>query len=437
MELIIQFVINLCDLAIFWYYLNTFRKKKNNISKKLSVSLIVILALIWAGINTLGYPSANLLTLVVNLCILSILFEGSKWSKIISIIIFMGVGILAELIGLILLHTINYDLNTGEKSIYYFTALLVTFIRGNIIYFACKLCSSKKVNLEKFPKEIVAGLILIFGFSVINCCFIINLTVESRSQRSLFMCISLIVSIVLTYCFMIYMMDRFNILLRKRHEDELYRNEMYYKEVYYSELEKRNEYVQNLKHDLKNKLYGLVYFVKKRDMDQLSEQISVIYEELGKIDATSYCANPVVDSVLRIKMGVAKAAGIETNVNIRIPNKIELDYGDIGVLYGNLLDNAIEACMKLPEEDRFIRVENKIVEGNMLLIIQNTKVSEKNEELLTTKEDKYSHGRGINSVRRVIEKYNGNISFIDRGEGFEVIATIYGVDIDEQIIKKE
>ena len=85
----------------------------------------------------------------------------------------------------------------------------------------------------------------------------------------------------------------------------------------------------------------------------------------------------------------------------------------------------------LPKEDRFIRVENKIVDGNMLLIIQNTKVKEKNEELLTTKEDKYTHGRGITSVKKIVEKYNGDISFIDRGEGFEVIAKIYDVESKE------
>lgn len=433
MELIIQFIINMCDLAIFWYYLNTFRKRKN-VSKKLISLLIVVLAMIWAEVNTLGYPPANLLTLIVNLIILSLVFEGSNWSKIINVIFFIATGIVVEPLGVIMLGTMDFDMNSDKMYIYYFVAALATFIRGNIFYFVCKFYPTKNLNFSKFPKEVVGGLILIFSFSVINCCFIINIMIESKSQKSLIMCISLIISTVVTYCFMLYMIERFNNLLRKRHEDELYRNEMYYKEVYYSELERRNEYVQNLKHDLKNKLYGLVYLIKKRDMDQLSEQINVIYEELGKIDATSYCTNPVVDSVLRIKMGVAKAAEIETNVSICIPSKIELEYGDIGVLYGNLLDNAIEACMKLPKEDRFIRVENKIVEGNMVLIIQNAKVNVKNEELLTTKKDKYSHGRGINSVRRVIEKYNGNISFIDRGEGFEVIAIFYGVENNEQII---
>ena len=83
------------------------------------------------------------------------------------------------------------------------------------------------------------------------------------------------------------MMDRFNYFINKQQEDEMYRNEMRYKEIYYSEIEKRNEEVYNLKHDLKNKLTGLLYLVKQQDMEHLSEQIGFIFEELKRVDAKS------------------------------------------------------------------------------------------------------------------------------------------------------
>lgn len=424
MGLIIQFVVNLYDLTIFWYYLNTFQKKKN-IPKIKIVLLIVILALIWTGVNSIEYPLANLLILVVNLSIISMLFEKGKWSKAIYIFLFIGVGIMAELLGMIMLGSVDLSLYSRKVYIYYFVVAVVSFVRGNIIYFICKFYSLDDLILSNIPTVMKWGIILIFVFSAMNCCFIINLMLDMKSSKSLHICISLIIFIVLTYCLMLFILER------KQHEDAVYRKEMYYKEMYYGELEKRNEYVRNLKHDLKNKLYGLVYCVKTGEMEQLSKQLDVIYEELGKLDTTTYSNNHDINSVLRIKMGIAKAMGIETNVMILVPDKIRLNYGDIGVLYGNLLDNAIEASMKLPKEDRFIRVENKIVDGNMLLIIQNTKVKEKNEELLTTKEDKYTHGRGITSVKKIVEKYNGDISFIDRGEGFEVIAKIYDVESKE------
>ena len=99
------------------------------------------------------------------------------------------------------------------------------------------------------------------------------------------------------------------------------------------------------------------------------------------------------------------------------------------VLYGNLLDNAIEACRKVPEGKRFIRLENKYQSGKLLLVITNSKTIEKNENLKTTKKDSYSHGRGILSVQRVADKYNGTAGFTDKGEVFEASVILYGIEV--------
>ena len=150
--------------------------------------------------------------------------------------------------------------------------------------------------------------------------------------------------------------------MRKQYEDEeMYREEMFYKEIYYNEVEKRNECVQNLRHDLKNKLLELYHLAKKGIQKLLWSRWEACVRELGKIDERIYTDNPIIDSVLRIKFGLAKSEGIEIDTAIHIPGQMQLERGDIGVLYGNLLDNAIEACRKVPEGKRFIRLENKSI----------------------------------------------------------------------------
>lgn len=141
--------------------------------------------------------------------------------------------------------------------------------------------------------------------------------------------------------------------------------------------------------------------LENRDIYGLNRQLTVLCRELEAIDNQIYCENPIVNSVLRIKFGIAKVEQIQTDISIRIPKKMQLDYGDIGVLYGNLLDNAIEACRKLEIETRFIQLDNKYVDGKLLLVIRNSKISEKNDSLETTKEERDMHGRGIHSVRKV------------------------------------
>lgn len=427
MSYIIQFSVNLFDVTIFWYYLYSLKKMKR-VPKSLFIIYLVVMAAIWSGINAFNNPFLNLMTLISILTITTMFFESTMWSRVVNIVVFVGAGMVIEPIGLILLRALKYGATPEEEYKYYFIVVICAFIRGNVLYLLSKALSKKKVRLSKVPREIVRVLALTFGFSILNCCFVIVLSMEIGSSRSLVMCVSIIVSIVLTYYFMLYMMERFNYLARKRHEDEMYRKEMHYKEIYYTEVDKRNEYVHNLKHDMKNKLIELHYLLDKGDSQGLAERLTTYCNELEKIDENSYSANPTVDSVLRTKLGVAKTEGIRIETVIRIPKQMQLEHGDIGVLYGNLLDNAIEACRKIVADKRFIKIENKFSDGKMLLVIENSKIGQKNESLKTTKRDNYSHGRGIHSVRRVVEKYNGTASFTDKGEEFEVSIMLYGIE---------
>lgn len=110
---------------------------------------------------------------------------------------------------------------------------------------------------------------------------------------------------------------------------------------------------------------------------------------------------------------------------------MQLDHGDIGVLYGNLVDNAVEACSKVPEGQRFVKIENKYQSGILLLVITNSKTGKKNKSLKTTKKDNIRHGHGVQGVRKVVEKYNGTVSFTDKGDIFEVSAMLYGIEVKE------
>jgi len=182
---------------------------------------------------------------------------------------------------------------------------------------------------------------------------------------------------------------------------------------------------------MKHKLHELYHLVEMNDVQGLSERLGAMGKGLEQIDSTRYSDNPIVDSVLRIKFGRVKAKRIQVDTSIHIPKMMQLEHGDIGVLYGNLVDNAVEACQLVPEEQRFVRFENKYQSGKLLLVLTNSKRAKKNELLRTTKQDENRHGYGIQSVRRVVEKYNGTVSFTDKGEIFEVSAMLYGIEVGE------
>lgn len=417
---------------MIWFYLKTFHARKN-FPNVFCAILIIVLAIAWTGINYFHSPFLNLAALAATFFMLSFLFCSSMMARLFGMIIYIGVGILVEPIGFFFLQMFSYEPVIGFSYRYYFVVALSELLRLNLIFLLCKVGSLGKIRLMELPKGILMAVAVVFLLAIMNCCFVVLLSLEAGSLKSLIIGISVLVSIMLTYYIILYMIERFTYLMNQRHEEELYRKEMQSQELYYKEMEKRNESIQNLKHDLKNKLAELYSFLEKKEIGQIERRMLQLCEELENVDSCRYCSHPIVDSVFRVKMGTAKVEGIPIECSILIPKKMKLAYGDIGVLYGNLLDNAIEACRKVETEKRFLSIENKYRDGKLLLVIENSKnEKELYQDFHTTKEDKESHGRGIANVRKVVEKYHGTLKLSDGGDRFEAAVMLYGIEAEQR-----
>ena len=103
--------------------------------------------------------------------------------------------------------------------------------------------------------------------------------------------------------------------------------------------------------------------------------------------------------------------------------EIPIKDAELGVILGNLLDNAIEAAQRCELSNRriFLRICNL---NEMFLLSLNNSSTQMpmtiDDRFITTKEDKDAHGLGVESVKRIVDKYNGNISFQYDDEHFEV-----------------
>jgi len=107
---------------------------------------------------------------------------------------------------------------------------------------------------------------------------------------------------------------------------------------------------------------------------------------------------------------------------------MSIEIGNMGVIYGNLLDNALEACDKVIKEKRFINFETRYQEGKLLVVVQNSKLDKTNPEFKTTKKDKRIHGRGIRVVRRMAERYGGNLLLEDKRKTFKATLLLTAVE---------
>jgi sensor histidine kinase regulating citrate/malate metabolism len=99
----------------------------------------------------------------------------------------------------------------------------------------------------------------------------------------------------------------------------------------------------------------------------------------------------------------------------------------MAVILGNLLDNAITAVCELTE-DRYVNIIIKYDKGRFILKIDNPfegKILKEKNTLLTTKVDKSNHGIGLQSIKAVLEKYNGSMELVHSKKVFSVTLLMY------------
>ena len=118
-----------------------------------------------------------------------------------------------------------------------------------------------------------------------------------------------------------------------------------------------------------------------------------------------------LDILLSEKKKEANLENIRFQIEADVLQSLPFKETETSVLFGNLLDNAIEACKKMKTETRWIRVEIRQRKGFLFFTIANSigkRPQEKDGEFVSDKEDKKVHGYGLKSIRRIVKKYDGS-----------------------------
>lgn len=188
---------------------------------------------------------------------------------------------------------------------------------------------------------------------------------------------------------------------------------------YYESMEQQSFAIRRIKHDLVNHLQTLLALPEEKRIAYIKEML----ENKELTQTFHYSGDTTVNVVLSAKQMVMQQKGIHFVPRIEVAEELPFDRTDICALFANALDNAIEACEKLPVEQRRIHMEARQGKGILAVNIANPcsdmkPLSGKTEGKIpqTTKADTRNHGLGLKSIREVTVKYGGSME-ISNGEG--------------------
>ena len=240
--------------------------------------------------------------------------------------------------------------------------------------------------------------------------------IQMQEQKLMLLCVSCIWLMCLIMYFVVQQMSKDN---QTKLEYELMKEKEKYSKESMEIIKRSNEELREFKHDLKNYLLPLQEAMETMPQSEMVKVWEKINQKIEDVQTLIQTGNSYVDSMINTKITLARSEKVD--VKCTILSKMEgIDDLEFCTVFGNLMDNAIEAERKVTgKKEIIIFVEEKM--GYLRLEIQNKiekSVLNENSSLNTTKKDTSSHGIGHKSIKRTMQKVGGALKYYETGDLF-------------------
>lgn len=188
---------------------------------------------------------------------------------------------------------------------------------------------------------------------------------------------------------------------RKKTEEELlFARQLIGKQrEHYNKMLEHAEELRIIRHDFRHHIHALLHM----DRDRQRKYLLDLNKELDNAKEQNYCENPAVDQVLQEYGARCQENQIEFVASTDISAHIPIDDLTLCVVIGNLLENAMDACLKL-KEGRFIHLQARWIKDHLMMLAENSyngQIKESEGKLLSSKQD---GGLGLLSIRRILNR---------------------------------
>ncbi len=426
--LIIEYLATLIQCFVSTEFVTRYLEFKNGINKKyigfiaafsaqVCATLILNRITIFEGITGLIYPA-----IVITYGI--IFLNGSLYEKIVIACIDNGLKMILSISVLTLISCLSplgvtrlltqqgverlAVLVMTQSSYFFLTRMLLRLRRKN--KFALSIMEWSAV-LGVFITSFAAG---VFVFELLIAC--------PNTKQNDFYAVLIMACLILINVLCYYIFVKMNAINEEKLRYSLM--ELRLKEQEKSLLEMKHSYekIRNLRHDMKNYVECAVTLLHNGKSTEAKNYLNSLLENKISFGTQIVLTNSnAVNAVVSSKIALCQKHKIAFRYEIT-GNVEQVPELDLSILLANLLDNAIEASIKI-KENREISLKIYNERNYIVILIVNyikESVLDKNPHLNTTKKDKLQHGVGSLSVKDIVKKHSGTMSIYEKNHYFYV-----------------
>lgn len=425
-KIYIDIILYIFEAVIFIYYCNNvFNSKFNKYIKCLSVftGFTILFFIYQLGLNYIN----GITIILVSFLLMHYIYDAKFLNALLQSVLYLAFMIAGEYL-VIPITNLIFDLNNidlhNELHSYLFAVIV-----SKVIHFLClmlMLIFFKRKKVESIDDNKGFALILTLPLSNIVVLTYIEYISQKIQYNTKTNIIWFVIALFMLFTNFLVFYNRSNILKQSQKINELnvenQKREL--DEQYFSIIEKSNNDMKILAHDFKNHLIQINSF---DNIEEVNSYIRKIYDDVEKFTHAGISGNKYLDVILSKYFSLCELKGIDFKVDVKTANLIQIDGYDLTALLNNLLDNAVEAAEISNEKSIEFDLLSESNYYDKLVIINSCAQMPyiQDKKLITNKEkNKSSHGFGLKSIKRIIEKYNGDYYWEYNDEDKKFITSI-------------
>lgn len=367
-------------------------------------------------------PLIMLLFNFISIMLISLNYKTTFMKKIMVAILICVIGIVLEVIIAVIFDYRDLKL-LKDSEFNSVIGLLLVRISGLILAYQL---SRYKLSFNK-PYEIPKAYYLGISFMSLGSMYLFLNSLNSKNLDMLNITINGLILITINVM-MLLVDEKIYMSIILSQEKKLLNQQNIAYENQNNIINQTNETVKMFKHDMKNHINMLNKLWDENKEEEFKQYTESILE---KMHSKTVCNsnNFVIDSIVNFKLGPVVDSDIKINVDVTVPQTIDIMAMDLTIILGNILDNAVRGARNSKEKMIDLNINCKL--GNLIIELKNSydgNLIVENGVFKTTKAFEAGHGLGLASVQEALKKYDGEIDIKHDCKEFEVVVVIPYID---------